>query len=290
MATPDGGVPLDPTLAWHTPDLVEALRQHMRDDPAGGVLESDDSVLSRFLIARKGHVEAAAKMLARHYRWRREDTPWWPAATPTIAEIQPCLDMGSSYIRGSDKAGRPIVHILAGKHDPAVGRVTLKKFIAFQIDELVTRSEAAHAGGGFSAVLDVHGFGYAHVDNEALKFTLNILSGNFPERLAALYVVREGWLFRMVWALVEHFIDARTRAKIHFLGGDYVDRLLADVAPDQLPVRLGGTDAYEYAPAHAMDHLSVRGKPWGALPLPVVGKGAGGAVEAQPVVGEGASS
>ena len=155
------------------------------------------------------------------------------------------MRMESSYIRGVDKLGHPIIHIRACKHQSSIDRACLHKFVPTMLDDAVGRARAS-GRGGFVVILDVHDFGLANVDNDALRHILTVLSTNYPERLRQLYVVREGWLFWGVWKVVEAFIDPRTRRKIHFLGYEYTNQLLTDFDKDQLPERLGGADTFEY--------------------------------------------
>jgi hypothetical protein len=171
----------DAEAEWTTLEKVDALRAALGHDAARPPSSEDDSTLRRFLIAQRGDVAGATAMLQRHERWRREDTPWWPGVPP-LALLEPCVQLRSAYVHGHDRGGRPMFFILAGNHRASVDRKSLYAFVAFIIDEAVRRSLDAGAGGAFTGVVDMTGFGYSSFDTDALRYILLMLSRNYPER------------------------------------------------------------------------------------------------------------
>ena len=91
-------------------------------------------------------------------------------------------------------------------------------------------------------ILDLAGMSYA-VDRIALNYVTSSLTmdqNNYPERLKKLYILNAPWFFTGIWAIVSPFLDAKTRDKINILGGDFLDTLLQEIDPSQIPVELGG--------------------------------------------------
>lgn len=74
----------------------------------------------------------------------------------------------------------------------------------------------------------------------ARRATLPLLTNACRRR-----VVNEGWLFWTVWKVVSPFIDARTTAKIHMLGGraSHAPKLLEWWDAEALPRAYGGANA-----------------------------------------------
>ena len=125
--------------SWDSPEKVASLRTEV-----GAELQEwakDDDSLRRFLRARKGDVAAAKKILLRHQEWRVEHSVprGWPAATIPVQELEPCIRMGSCYVRGRDKSRRPLAFLAVRMHNPKVDRETQKRFVTFALDELITR-------------------------------------------------------------------------------------------------------------------------------------------------------
>jgi hypothetical protein len=149
-----------------------------------------------------------------------------------------------------------------------MSRDVLRRYVVFMLDELVTRCCSDGYADSFTAILDAGDMSWNSIDADLTKLILLMLSANYPERLGRLYILNDGLLFRGLWKIVETFIDARTAAKIKFLGGPDKHRatLLETVAPENLPVEYGGTDAYSFAPedvastaASPSAYLSVQG-------------------------------
>lgn len=214
----------------------------------------DDGTLNRFLVARKGVVAEAAKMLMRHQQWRDEECPWWPAAHAPFASMGDAMAEKASFIRGVDKQHRPCVYIVSREHAASLDRAQLYQWITFQLDEVCARADASdeNVSHQFVGIIDTGSLGWRTLDGDALKRIFLMLAANYPERLGRLYLLNDNLLFRTVWRLVQVFIDARTARKITFLGGPdtYTPALLEDFEADQLWAGVGGSQLYDYDPAH----------------------------------------
>lgn len=63
----------------------------------------------------------------------------------------------------------------------------------------------------------------------------------YPDTMRRTYLINTSWLFRGIWKVVCLFIDEITQAKIQILGGNYIDKMVADGIPlEDIPESLGG--------------------------------------------------
>jgi hypothetical protein len=257
-------LPVDIVTGWPAPrDGLDPIAAYGLHGPCG-----DDETLKRFLRARKGDIDASSKMLLRHVQWRHEEVKEWPSSAVPPSEIEIPLRGGASYIRGFDKQGRPTAIVRVKFHVASTERSVLHRYVIHMLDEMVARSLRASPNTGvpshqFSVILDADGLGWSSFDADILKFILKMLSGNYPERLGLLYILNDGFMFRMLWKVIEPFLDSRTSKKIRFLGGpaSYKPALLEAWTVDQLPTVYGGTDTFEYDPEKVISppslHISV---------------------------------
>ena len=57
----------------------------------------------------------------------------------------------------------------------------------------------------FVGIFDLDGFGYSNMDMVAVKALVRLLELAFPERMGAVYIINEGWVF---WAMYVHSFRA----------------------------------------------------------------------------------
>ena len=71
---------------WDSPEQIERLKEEVKPTLDEWVeknkISVDNGFYRRWLRARKGDIDAAAKMLLSHIRWRETECPWFPNAPP----------------------------------------------------------------------------------------------------------------------------------------------------------------------------------------------------------------
>jgi len=67
-----------------------------------------------------------------------------------------------------------------------------------------------------------------------------IQQNNYPDQLGMLYIVNSPWSFTAVWSIVKGWLDEKTRAKIHIVGGKPIKHLINYIDEDSIPDFLGG--------------------------------------------------
>jgi hypothetical protein len=138
---------------------AEALKvmspQEIRESIWGTVkVEDPDSVLLRFLRARKWDVQKALVMMIATMKWRQkdaavdeeimkngelvnldEDEVISPTKKKLANDMMAQLQMGKSFLHGLDKEGRPMCFIRVRLHRPgAQSAESLERFTVYQIE------------------------------------------------------------------------------------------------------------------------------------------------------------
>ena len=192
----------------------------------------------RFLKAQKGDAAKATKAFAHHLEWRvslgadLRGTAWEEIAK------------GKFYQHGVALNGSPICWWETAKNDPKVrSQETMLRAAMFWCVHIEQVLDAKGAGEQRSFIFIID-----RVDNVLdLSFLLAavpVLQENFPERLAAIYIVPSSFALRAIWAMVQPLLNQETRALVKFLGT--CQEMQQHVAPDQLPTRMGGTDTWRF--------------------------------------------
>ena len=61
----------------------------------------------------------------------------------------------------------------------------------------------------------------------------------YPEYLGNLFLINAPLIFRGMWVLIRSWMETKTAAKFHVLGGDYLPTLLQYIDVEELPVEYG---------------------------------------------------
>ncbi|KAF9580817.1 hypothetical protein BGW38_002388 [Lunasporangiospora selenospora] len=214
-----------------------------------------DSLLLRFLRARKWNVTNGMTMILKAFKWRLDDDIEEVKANNEDAlnakyrgfKIQ--LEMGKSYIHGTDKLGRPVVYINVRLHRPAdQDPKALEKFTIYVMEtgRLMIQPPVETA----CLVFDMTGFGLANMDYGFVKFLVQCFEAYYPESLGVLVIHKAPFVFWGVWKIIEPWLDPVVASKIRFTRSD---KELTDIIDEEhLPDRFeGGKDksVYQYIPS-----------------------------------------
>ena len=189
--------------------------------------------LTRFLIARKGCVEAASSMLKSSLLWRKENLK-------SMDEVRNAFKAKALFCHSTSKSGTNVIYFRGALYDRTIASTTdYVKAAAHIIDQqfidevaerkpykVVVLIHTAYVEGGINAPADL-GF---------IKEFVKVLSDNFPERLDRLVIYPFPWFGRAIWSVAKTFMDPRTVNKVVLLAqgpdgehhcppgiGDYVD-------------------------------------------------------------------
>lgn len=236
----------DPVLA--TMDSGGFVTTALLDEMAKRFPKESPRTWTRFLIARKGSLEAASSMLKASVNWRREHQH-------STEDVRNALKAKALFSHSKSKSGTSVIYFRGALYDKSIASTTdYVNAAAHLIDEQFVREvddnkpsqvcvliHTAYVEGGVNAPADL-GF---------IKEFVKVLSDNFPERLERLIIYPFPWYGRAVWSVAKTFIDPRTVDKVLLLaqgpGGEYAcpPKLAEYVDISEVPTVCGGSSSDE---------------------------------------------
>ncbi|KAJ5552048.1 hypothetical protein N7535_000005 [Penicillium sp. DV-2018c] len=248
--------------------VKKALSQLSSAELRTGVLDflkhdHPDSVLLRFLRARKWDVPKAFAMMIEAVVWRVKEAKVdedvmakgelhalqqienksSPSEQKAGNDFLMQMRMGKSYVHGVDRAGRPVVVVRVRKHVPAAQTdEALERYIVHVIETvrmvLVPPVETA------AILFDMTGFALANMEYPAVKFILRCFEANYPESLGIMLFHNAPWVFSGIWRLIRGWMVPEIAAKVQFTNGP--DDLEKFIARDQMVEEVGGAEKWTY--------------------------------------------
>lgn len=237
-----------PSGATYSP---AALAQH-RLQPAVPERVSDVT-LCRFLRARNYDADEAAKMFGEAMASRTANR-----ADNILLRHDPdelVWQTQSPHLHGyKDKLGRPLYIERSGT--VRVGEMIKQKMVTLEdfkrrhlrhmeIMEFRLDSESQRRGElvqQITVIMDLKNLSFKpdSAAMAAFKDTIKMDQNCYPERLGDLFIINAPWIFSTLWPVIKLWMDKKTRAKFHVLGGSYQEKLLRYIDAEQLPEEYGG--------------------------------------------------
>ncbi len=210
--------------------------------------EDPDTLLLRFLRARKWILIEAAVMLLDTLYWHRNFGVGKLMRQGESAVMQYLLTCGKHYSWNVDHKGRLAIWITSRLHDK--NRQTLQQNLEALV-YLVEQARRMMAPGteSVSLVFDLADAPLSSLDLPSIQGDIHVLQNYYPECLGACYVVDAPWLFHGLYRVVKGFLDPAVVAKINLIDSS---ELVKFIHPSMVPKRYaGGCDAVEYL--HSVD-------------------------------------
>ncbi|KAJ6704115.1 PHOSPHATIDYLINOSITOL/PHOSPHATIDYLCHOLINE TRANSFER PROTEIN SFH11 [Salix viminalis] len=234
--------------------LVDSFRELLVAEAHLMERQTDYHTLLRFLRMRDFDISKAKDTFVKYLKWREEygvDTILKEFKFEEYGEVKKCYPHG---YHGVDRNGRPIYIERVGMVDlnSLVQATTVDRFVRYHVSEqektLNFRFPACSIAAkrhiaSITSILDVKGVGMSNFSKTARCLFVEIQkidSNYYPEILNRLFIINAGNGFKMLWKALMAFLDARTLAKIHVLGYDYLSKLLEVIDQSNLPSFLGG--------------------------------------------------
>jgi hypothetical protein len=171
-----------------------------------------NETLFRFLRSRKHDEEKTFHGLQKHVEWRSENK----VHEITAEKIEEEVAKRKIFVKGKDKNARPLVWVIAARHDSAHRNIdVMKDFIISTILQAL-ESNRNERDERFNIVFDLSNFGLACMDYEVVKLLVETLQVNFPDVLEVAYVIDAPFIFNASWAIIRPWLDPVTVAKVNF--------------------------------------------------------------------------
>jgi len=222
----------------------------------------DDVYLLRFLRARKFDLEKTVEMWTNFINWRKENNID-DILNLEFKDVEAAKEHYPHLWFRTDKLGRPIFIERMGKLDfdslvKAVPLERLQQHFIYDYERLQNKIFPActKAQGETVAntcyIMDLKGAAAKIMSSKVwdlLKMASKVGQDYYPETLGHMFIVNVPMFFYGVWNIVKHFVDEKTRNKIHILGSSYKKELLKYIDEKDLPDFLGGKATVEdYGP------------------------------------------
>ncbi|XP_063236774.1 alpha-tocopherol transfer protein-like [Bacillus rossius redtenbacheri] len=222
-------------------DALTQLRELLRGEKQLDVPLDDENLLLTFLRPCKFYPHSAFDRMRKYYRFAQKNPrlsgQLTPGQTPGVFE-QDLL----SVLPRRDQHGRRILLLEAGGKwkTGAVSASDIHRalWLVLGASALEPRTQVA----GAVVLLDMHGLAAQHVWQISPAFARNLahwVQECIPARLKAVHIVRQPYVFNMLFAVFKPFLQEKLRNRIHFHGTDW-GSLHRQVVPGSLPRQFGG--------------------------------------------------
>ncbi|KIY52580.1 hypothetical protein FISHEDRAFT_35007 [Fistulina hepatica ATCC 64428] len=240
-----------------TPGQEHILKKFKKDfqDEGNFVPERmSDSLLLRFLRARKFDYVKSKEMLLNAEQWRKDFGVDEIVSSFNFPEKEQVNKYYPQYYHKMDKEGRPIYVERLGlldikalysctTQDRLLKRLVLE-YERFLEQRLPACSRAiGHPVETSCTILDLANVSlsnFYHVKDYVFA-AAGVGQDRYPECMGKFYIINAPWAFSAVWRIIKPWLDEVTVAKIDIIGSDYKDKLLQQIEAENLPVEFGGT-------------------------------------------------
>lgn len=202
-----------------------------------------DSLLLRFLRARKWDLNAAFQMLIDTLEWRKTYGVRELIQAGEAGIKKELLASGKSFFWNVDRNGRLVTVITGRLHDKSAQTLEETcKFTVYQM-ELGRRLLQAPAET-VTVVFDMADAPMASFDLGSIQFMVQCFQNFYPESLGKCLIVNPPWIFSGFFRMVKPLLDPVVAAKIEMVYGG--EDMYPFIPAENLLERFGGKNKYEY--------------------------------------------
>ncbi|KAJ2809733.1 phosphatidylinositol transfer protein csr1 [Coemansia furcata] len=202
-----------------------------------------DVLLLRFLRARKWKPEDALNMLLACLRWRlTEDIDWliWTGESRLNLAL---MRSGVGAMYRTDRIGQPVLHIPVRLNDPKAQ--PLEQIVEYTIYLMeVARCVLHPPVEKVCLLVDTTDMSLSNMDWNFFRTFLHYLEHYYPECLGLVLIYNASWVFNSMWKLIRPLLDPVVASKVQFAASQ--KDLQRFIAPENLPIELGGSDRFTY--------------------------------------------
>lgn len=233
---------------------VDSLRQTLIADNLLPEILDDYHMMSRYLKTRNFNIEDTKNMWISMLQWRKDCGADTILEDYNFSELNEVLQYFLHGYHGIDKEGRPVYIEILGQVDPKkLMRVTtIERYVKYYVQEyertLAIRFPACSIAAGTrvassTTIIDVQGVGLRNLTNSVIELIrrLQRINTNYPDTLCQMFIINAGPGFKMIWNMVQSFLEPTAKSKIHVLSTKFKSTLLEVIDASELPEFLGGS-------------------------------------------------
>ncbi|XP_055640440.1 clavesin-1-like [Toxorhynchites rutilus septentrionalis] len=229
-----------------TPEVREAAIEHLRNLLHNATdLHYDDSDEFLLIFLRPCHFypESALKMMRRIAEFKKNNYPLMHNLYPED-EKRSFMEHGIvNVLTNRDQKGRRIMVINCGKAWDPRQIDGNRLFRMFFLIHLMAQLEPTTQINGVVIIMDFDGLSLKQVRGMSPSFSkllLTFIQEAVPLRMKEVHIIKQPYIFNMVWTLFKPFIGDKLRDRLEFHGSD-MKKLHKFIDPSDLPKNYGGT-------------------------------------------------
>ncbi|XP_063976355.1 clavesin-1 [Diachasmimorpha longicaudata] len=219
---------------------IEALRKLLEEDKSM-YFRTDDEFLTIFLRPCKYYPESAYALMQRISDFKVKNAALLDNLLP-MDERAALFDNVVNVMKGRDHKGRRVLIVNAGKTwDPSKVNADSMFRIFYLVHETAVLEPETQVRG-VVVIMDFEGLAMKQVMGLTPSFSMRLLSfiqDAMPLRLKEVHIVKQPFLFDLVWRMFKPFIREKLRKRMYF-HGTKMNSLHTHMAPSHLPKNYGG--------------------------------------------------
>lgn len=232
---------------------VDALRQTLITDNLLPEILDDYHMMLRYLKTSSFNIQESKSMWINMLQWRKEFGSDTILEDYEFSELDEVLQYLIQGYHGVDKEGRPVYIEILGQADPKkLMRVTtIERYVKYYVQDyektLAIRFPACSIAAGKrvasnTTIIDVQNVGFKNLTKPVIELIrrLQEINTNYPDTLNQMFIINAGPGFKMLWNMVQSFLEPKAKSKIHVLGTKFKSTLLEVIEASELPQFLGG--------------------------------------------------
>ncbi|KAI4501958.1 hypothetical protein M0802_002640 [Mischocyttarus mexicanus] len=220
---------------------IETLRKYIEDDKTI-YFKTEDDFLVIFLRVCKYYPESAYELLKRIADFKMKNFSLLNNLLPADEKVTMLEHNVVNVLKGRDDKRRRVLIMNVGKSwDPS--KVTADQlFRVLYLIHIAAMYETESQVHGAVVVMDFDGLSMKQVMGLSPSFSMRLLSfiqDCVPIRLKEVHIVKQPFLFKMVWQMFKPFVREKLKKRM-FFHGSKMSSLHTYIKPSHLPKNYGG--------------------------------------------------
>ncbi|KAF5300289.1 hypothetical protein FQA39_LY11146 [Lamprigera yunnana] len=220
---------------------LEELKALLKNDPSLN-FSTDDDFLIIFLRPCKFYAKSAYELMKRIAEFKEKHKQLVENLMPEDEKEEFINSNAVNVLKDRDHKGRRVlIQHCGSKWDPSkLSSDHVFKMLYLMHEAAVIEPETQVNGG--VVILDFEGLSTKHVMAFTPAVSMRLLSfiqDAMPLRLKEVHIVKQPFIFNMVWAIFKPFVKEKLKGRLHF-HGDKMSSLHKFLAPSHLPKNYGG--------------------------------------------------